>query len=81
MTDRHPTHYIVTAHRHNLVVHTQEAATREEAEALAKRFAAAPGSPVVVDIEEVHDPLETDLTAHTRELLEDMQAKAKDQSS
>ncbi len=52
-------------------MHSQIADTRDHADALAAKFVHAPGTEV--DITEVHDKAESDLTTHTREVIEDMQ--------
>ena len=70
MSQHHPVHFKVTAHRNNIVVWFQEAETRSEAEALRQRYESVPGT--TAEIEEVHDPSETDLTTHTREILDEM---------
>lgn len=70
MSERHPVHFKVSAQRNNLVVWVQDAATRSEAEALKKRFEDVEGTSA--EIEEIHDAAETDLTTHTRELLEEI---------
>lgn len=70
MPHEHPVSYLVTVSRHSYVMHTQVAETREQAEALAAKFESAPGTDV--DITQVHDRAETDLTTHTREILEDL---------
>ena len=74
--EAHPVHYVVKAHRNNIVVHMQEAATREEALALKARFEEVPHTDA--EIVEVHDPAETDLTTHTREIVEDIARRARD---
>lgn len=53
-------------------MHRQLAQTQEEAAALAAKFESVPGSEV--EITEVHDKAETDLTTHTREIIEDLKA-------
>jgi len=73
MTHNHPIHYLVTVSRNNHVMHRQQASTRDEADQLASRFEAAPGA--IVDITEIHEQAETDLTTHTRELVEDLQVE------
>ena len=70
MTHPHPVHYLVTVSRHTHVMHRQLADTREKADALAVKFGSAEGAEV--EITEVHERAETDLTTHTRELLEDL---------
>ena len=75
MGDNHPVHYLVKAYRNNIVVHVQEAATLEEAVRLREQFEAVAHSHA--EIEEVHDPAETDLTTRTRELVEDIASRAK----
>ncbi len=74
MSEAHPVHYIVKAQRNNIVVHMQEAPTREEAEKLKARFEEVPHTDA--DIIEVHDPAETDLTTHTREIVETIAKQA-----
>ena len=71
MTHEHPVHYLVTVSRHGHVMHSQLANTREEANVLAVKFGSAPEAEV--DVTEVHDKAETDLTIHTREIVEDLQ--------
>lgn len=71
MTAAHPTHFIVTAMRNNTVVHMERAETLATAQDLKTRFEQAPHT--VADISEVHERAETDLTTHTRELLESLQ--------
>lgn len=71
MTHEHPVRYLVTVSRHSHVMHSQLADTRDEADALAAKFGAAEDAEV--DITEVHDRAETDLTTHTREIVEDLQ--------
>jgi len=68
MQHRHPVRHRVTARHHNVIVVVQETGTREEAEALAQRMTVVPGTEV--EIEEVVDPTESDLTSFTRELSE-----------
>lgn len=68
MEHRHPVRHRVTARHHNVIVVVQETATREEAEALARRMVVVPNTDV--DIEEIFDPTETDLTTFSRELSE-----------
>lgn len=70
MSAAHPVHYLVKAERNNVVVQIQEVANREEALALKERFELVPHTDAT--IVEVHDREETDLTAHTRELIEDL---------
>lgn len=70
MSDEHPVHYLVKAHRNNIVVHMQEAASREEALRLKAKFEDVPHTEA--EIVEVHDPATTDLTTHTREIVEDI---------
>lgn len=72
MTHEHPVHYLVTVSRRTHVMHRQMAETREEADALAAKFESVSGTEV--DITEVHHPAETDLTTHTREIVEDLHA-------
>lgn len=73
MSQRHPVHFKVTARRNNVVVWFQEAETRAEAEALQQRYESVPGTDA--EIEEIHQPAETDLTTHTREILDDMKTE------
>jgi len=75
MSKRHPVHYRVTARRNNHVVWFQEAETRSEAASLQQRYESVPGT--TADIEEIHDPSETDLTTHTREILDDMNVEGR----
>lgn len=75
MTEAHPVHYIVKAHRNNTVAHIQEALDLTEAHRLKERFDAIPHTEG--EIVEVHDPAETDLTTHTREIVEDIARKAR----
>ena len=74
MSEEHPVHYIVRVYRNNAAIHVQEAASREEAEALKARFEQVPHSEA--EIEEVHEDSETDLTTKTREIVETIAADA-----
>jgi len=75
MSDLHPTRYIVRAQRNNIVVHMQEASDLEAARRLKDQFEAVPRT--TAEIVEVHDPAETDLTTHTREIVEDIASRAR----
>lgn len=75
MSQRHPIHYIVKAQRNNIVMSMQEATDRDAAQQLKDRCEAVPGT--TAEIIEVHEPTETDLTTHTRELVEDVAEEAK----
>ena len=75
MSEAHPVHYIVKAQRNNIVVHMQEAMTREDAERLKAKFEEVPRTEA--EIVEVHDPAETDLTTHTREIVETIAKQAR----
>lgn len=66
MSDAQPVHYIVKAQRNNIVVHMQEATSREDAERLKAKFEGVPHTEA--EIVEVHDRAETDLT--TREIVD-----------
>lgn len=68
----HPPHYVVTISRHGHVIHKQQAATLVEATQLAEKFRTTSDS--IVDITPVHDKAATDLTTHTREMVEDLQS-------
>lgn len=70
MIESHPIRYIVRAQRHGELVHIQEATSLEDAERIKARFDSLRDTNGEIDL--VHDPAETDLTAHTRELLEDL---------
>lgn len=74
MSERHPLHYVVKAQRNNIVVHMQEATGAADAERLKQRFEKVAGT--TAEIIEVHDPAETDLTTHTREIVEDIAQRA-----
>ncbi len=74
MSERHPVHYLVKAHRNNIVVHVQEATSYEDAVALSEKFEAVPHTEA--EIVEVHDRAETDLTTRTREVVEDIAKRA-----
>ena len=76
MSATHPVHYIVKAQRNNIVVHMQEATDRADAERLKAQFEAVPHTEA--EIVEVHDPAETDLTTHTREIVETIAKQAHD---
>lgn len=52
-------------------MHSQPADTRDQADALAAKFASTPG--IEVEITEMHEKSETDLTTHTREVVEHLQ--------
>lgn len=75
MSDRHPVHYVVRAQRNNIVVHMQEAPNHDAAVALKERFESVPHTEA--EIIEVHEPAETDLTTHTREIVEDIAKRAR----
>lgn len=68
MQHRHPVRHRVIARHHNIIVVIQETGTLEDAEALALRMSSVPGTDV--EIEEIIDPRETDLTTLSRELSE-----------
>jgi|GEM_PF-2747291 len=72
IVSEHQIRYVVKAKRYNLVMQMQEVATRDEALALKERFEQVPNT--TAEIVEIHDPEETDLTAHTRELIEEIGA-------
>ena len=74
MSDAHPVHYIVKAQRNNIVVHLQEATSREDAERLKARFEGVPHTQA--EIVAVHDRAETDLTTHTREIVDTIAKQA-----
>ena len=74
MSEAHPDRYVVTAYRNNFPAHLQEAATHDEALRLKAQFEAVPHTDVEIEI--VHDPAATDLTTHTREIVEDIGRKA-----
>jgi len=76
MQQRHPIRHRVTARHHNVIVVVQETATRTEAEAIARRMAIVPDTSV--DIEEIYDPAETDLTTFSRELSESVGWRSSD---
>lgn len=71
MQAEHPVRYLVSVMRNNHIRHQQLAETLTEAEELAERMGAAAGTEV--EISEVHERAETDLTTHTRELVEELQ--------
>ena len=71
MQAEHPVRYLVSVMRNNHIRHQQLAETLAEAEELAERMSAAAGTQV--EISEVHERAETDLTTHTRELVEELQ--------
>jgi len=75
MTDTHPVRYLVKARRNNIVVHVQEADSKAAAQRLAESFEAV--SHTDAEIVVVHDPATTDLTAHTREIVEDIAKHAR----
>jgi len=75
MSDLHPVRYIVKAQRNNIVVHMQEAEDLEKARELKEQFEAVPHT--TAEVVEVHDPAETDLTTHTREIVEDIASRAR----
>ena len=68
MEHRIPVAYLVTAHRHNVQVAARHAGNRNDAERIANRMRSVPGT--TVEITEVPDPAETDLTTFSRELSE-----------
>lgn len=70
MPATHPVHFNVEVFRHNFVMHAQLVDTREEAEALRAKFEEVPHAEVVIT--PVHDAAESDLTTHTRELLDNI---------
>lgn len=72
----HPVHYVVQANRNNTVVHMQEATSYDDAQRMKERIESIPHT--TADIIEVHDPAETDLTTHTREIVEDIASRAHD---
>lgn len=71
----HPLNYLVTVSRHSNLMHSQMTDTRKEAEALAAKYESMSG--VEAEITEVHDRAETDLAAHTRELIQDLELSHK----
>lgn len=71
MPQQHPLSYLVSVSRHSNLMHSEMVSTREEALSLVAKFESFPGTEA--DITEVHDRAETDLAAHTRELVEDLQ--------
>lgn len=75
MTERHPVRHVVQVSRNNTVVHVQEAPSRSDAEQMKNRFEAIPRT--TVEIVEVHDPHETDLTSRTREIVADIAGQAR----
>jgi len=75
VSDAHPVHYIVKAQRNNIVVHMQEAANLEDAKRLKEQFETVPHTDA--EIVEVHDPAGTDLTTHTREIVESIAKEAR----
>lgn len=66
--DHHPVRYRVTGRRNNVTVVVRELGSLDEAETLARRITQVPGTDV--EIAEVPDPTETDLSTLTRELSE-----------
>ena len=66
--DQHPVRYRVTGRRNNVTVVVRELGSLDEAETLARRIVQVPGTDV--EIVEVPDPTETDLSTFTRELSE-----------
>lgn len=68
MKHRIPVSYVVTAYRNNLQVASQQATELDAAERIATRMRAVPGT--TVEVNEVPDPNETDLTTLSRELSE-----------
>lgn len=70
MSASHPVHYLVKALRNNAVVQIQEVANHETALELKERFELVPHTSA--EIVEVHERAETDLTTHTREIIEDL---------
>lgn len=74
MGDEHPVHYIVKAERNNIVVHMQEATSHDDAVRLKEKFEAIPHTEA--QIVEVHDAATTDLTTHTREIVESIAKQA-----
>lgn len=75
MSDRHRIHYIVKARRNNIIVHLQEALDGDDAQRLKEQFEAVAGT--TADICEVHERAETDVTTHTREIVEDIAKRAR----
>lgn len=67
MTAVHPIQLVVRVWRNDAVIHLQHAASRAEATALEARFAPVPHSRV--EIVELHDHAEADITATTRDLV------------
>ena len=74
MSEAHPVHYLVKAYRNNIVVHMQEATSREDALRMKEKFETVPRTEA--EIIEVHDPAETDLTTKTREVVEGIAKRA-----
>jgi len=74
MSEEHPIHYVVKAERNNIVVHLQEATSHDDALRLKAKFEAIPHTEA--EIVEVHDPATTDLTTHTREIVETIANRA-----
>ena len=75
MSALHPIHYVVKAQRNNIVVHMQEALDLDDAERLKAQFEDVPGT--IAEIVEVHEPAETDLTTHTREIVKSIAKRAR----
>lgn len=68
MEQHHPTRFRVTGKRHSITVVAQVFDTLAEANALARRMASIPNTEV--EVAEVPDPTECDLTTLTRERSE-----------
>lgn len=66
--ESHPVRYRVTGRRNNITVVVRESMTMNDARALARLIAEVPGTDV--EITEVPDPTETDLSTFSRELSE-----------
>lgn len=66
--------YLVRVLRHGHVMHGQITESLEDAESLKRVFEQAPSSEV--EIVEVHDASETDLTTKTREIVESIASQA-----
>lgn len=71
MTHHYPSTYLVTVSRRSHIMHSQPADTRRQADALAAKFASRPG--IEVEVTEMRDRAETDLTTRTREAVEQLQ--------
>lgn len=69
--EKHPLHYLVTVKRYGHLLHSQMANTEEEATELVASLDHTHDAEI--EITPIHEPSETDLTAHTRELVEDLQ--------